>query len=53
LHQICVKMARINCGDPDFPDHFADIAGYADLTAKVCRGGEPSALGKPSLPTDD
>jgi len=37
LHQIAVKMARINCGDPDFPDHFADIAGYADETAKLCR----------------
>jgi hypothetical protein len=48
LHQICVKMARINCGDPDFPDHWDDIAGYADETAKICRttvtGATPGEL---------
>ncbi len=37
LHQIAVKLARINCGDPDFSDHWDDIAGYADETAKICR----------------
>jgi len=42
LHQIAVKMARINCGDPDFPDHWEDMGGYADETAKICREpGEP------------
>ena len=41
LHQLAVKMARINCGDPDFPDHWDDIAGYADETAKVCRDEIP------------
>ena len=41
LHQIAVKMARINCGDPDFPDHWDDIAGYADETAKACREAMP------------
>ena len=37
LHQICVKIARINCGDPNFPDHWDDISGYADETAKIIR----------------
>ena len=31
LDMICHKMARIVCGDPDFADHWLDIAGYAQL----------------------
>lgn len=31
LEMICVKMARILSGDPENPDHWDDIAGYAGL----------------------
>jgi hypothetical protein len=31
LEQIAVKIARILCGDPNHPDHWHDIAGYARL----------------------
>lgn len=30
---ICAKLARIVCGDPQFEDHWRDIAGYATLVA--------------------
>ena len=28
---ICTKLARIVCGNPNEPDHYIDISGYADL----------------------
>jgi hypothetical protein len=31
VHMICHKLARIACGDPNFEDHWVDIAGYAQL----------------------
>jgi hypothetical protein len=31
LEMICLKMARIVCGDPNHADHWDDIAGYAML----------------------
>jgi hypothetical protein len=31
LQLICTKLARIVCGNPDEPDHWVDISGYADL----------------------
>lgn len=31
LEMICVKIARIVCGNPNEPDHYNDIAGYALL----------------------
>lgn len=31
LEMICVKIARIVCGNADFIDHWVDIAGYAQL----------------------
>ena len=33
LEMICHKIARIVAGDPDFADHWRDIAGYATLVA--------------------
>jgi hypothetical protein len=36
LDMICVKISRIVNGDPDFRDHWADIAGYATLVAERC-----------------
>lgn len=31
ISNICLKLARIVCGDPNFADHWDDIAGYAML----------------------
>ena len=31
LEMICTKIARILSGDPNEPDHWRDIAGYAQL----------------------
>ena len=31
LELICMKMARIVCGDHNEPDHYIDIKGYAQL----------------------
>jgi hypothetical protein len=33
-----VKMARVLCGDPDFPEHIIDIIGYGEL---YLRGKQP------------
>ncbi len=38
LHMIAHKMARVVCGDPAEPDHFADISGYARLVVKYLGG---------------
>jgi hypothetical protein len=35
LHMIFHKLGRIAAGDPDFKDHWVDIAGYAQLVANV------------------
>jgi len=32
VDQILHKLSRIICGDPEFPDHWDDIIGYAKLT---------------------
>lgn len=37
VEMICSKMARYLCGDPNFPDHMLDIAGYATLDVERCR----------------
>ena len=34
LQMICVKMSRIVNGNPNEPDHWKDIAGYATLVVK-------------------
>ncbi|APD21392.1 hypothetical protein Iz_48 [Brucella phage Iz] len=36
LDMIAHKIGRILAGDPDFRDHWADIAGYATLSADRC-----------------
>jgi hypothetical protein len=37
LYMIAHKMARISCGDPNEPDHWDDIAGYAKCVANRLR----------------
>ena len=34
LDMIAVKISRILIGDPDYKDHWVDIAGYATLVAE-------------------
>ena len=36
LDMICLKLSRIITGQPDFGDHWRDIAGYATLVADRC-----------------
>lgn len=36
LDMICLKMSRIASGQANFEDHWADIAGYAELARKAC-----------------
>ena len=38
LEFIASKIARILCGDHTEPDHFSDIAGYAELSAARTKG---------------
>ena len=35
LEAICLKISRI-CQNPNFKDHWDDIAGYATLASKKC-----------------
>jgi len=44
LEMIAVKLARILCGDPDFPDHWQDVIGYAKLTEKMDETDTQEAL---------
>lgn len=40
MDMICCKIARALCGDANEPDHWRDIAGYAQLVARELeRGG--------------
>lgn len=38
LDMICVKMARIICGDHNEPDHYRDICGYSELILRTLDG---------------
>ncbi len=35
LEMICNKLGRILSGDPNEPDHWRDISGYAELIARA------------------
>jgi hypothetical protein len=37
LRMIAMKMARIVNGDPEYPDNWHDIAGYATITEQRLR----------------
>ena len=37
LDMICTKIARIMCGDPNHPEHWIDITGYAELGREACK----------------
>ena len=46
LNGIAIKLSRIVVGDPNFLDHWDDIAGYATLAAKEIQRRPPTALGR-------
>jgi hypothetical protein len=50
IEMICVKIARIVCGDASEVDHWRDIAGYAELIFKKKRA---SGEFTQEEPTDD
>lgn len=37
LDMIALKVGRVLCGDPNFKDHWHDIAGYAKLAEERCK----------------
>lgn len=37
----CTKLGRILAGDPNFEDHWKDIAGYATLEQNIQTTGQP------------
>lgn len=37
LQMIAFKIARVLAGNPDHPDHWDDICGYAQLGGRACR----------------
>ena len=41
LELIAVKISRILSGDPDEPDHWRDLAGYARLVERRLAGDAP------------
>ena len=34
IHMICHKLGRVVSGNPNEPDHYDDIAGYAKLISR-------------------
>ncbi len=44
LELIATKQARIVCGNPDEPDHWRDIGGYARLAERELQEGFPESL---------
>jgi hypothetical protein len=45
LNMIILKISRIVCGNPNEPDHWNDIAGYARLAAKEITEGMQTNAG--------
>jgi len=47
-HDVCVlnilqKISRLRCGRPD-RDHFRDIAGYAEIAARLTEPGSSTSI---------
>jgi hypothetical protein len=40
IHMIFVKLSRILYGDPNYVDHWDDIAGYANLVSERLKNNE-------------
>jgi hypothetical protein len=39
FHHIAQKLQRVVCGDPDFADHWDDVAGYAKIAVREINRG--------------
>lgn len=52
LDMIMTKVSRIVTGNPDEPDHWEDIAGYAMLPAKLLREKAAQTAVAPFAPVD-
>lgn len=44
LDMIALKLSRIFSGQPDFHDHWDDIAGYARLVSEFVRKPKPGSI---------
>ena len=53
LEMICVKMARIVCGDHNEVDHFQDIIGYAQLVLNYITKDVPGSSTQQEPPDDE
>ena len=51
LEVVADKIARILCGDPSYPDHWQDGAGYFELVARDL--ADARQLGMPARPDDE
>lgn len=52
-HMILHKLQRVVSGDPDHEDHWADIAGYAQLIVEeIRRSAQIEAVAKMDLTAD-
>ena len=51
LEVIADKVARILCGDPSFPDHWQDGAGYFELVLRdLVQAQTPAAMPRATMP---
>jgi hypothetical protein len=51
LEVIADKLARILCGDPSFPDHWQDGAGYFELVVRDLADARQTSI--PTRPGDE
>lgn len=49
LEMICVKMARVVCGDHNEPDHVRDIMGYAELVLTDIQNKKTASRGNATI----
>lgn len=49
LDMICHKLSRICAGDPNYDDHWRDIAGYAQLVVDNIHRHETSQGSSPDM----
>ena len=51
LEVVADKVARILCGDPSFPDHWQDGAGYFELVVRdLAQTQAPAAMSRAAMP---
>lgn len=49
LDMICHKIARICAGDPNYDDHWRDIAGYAQLVVDAIHKDDDTISSSPDM----